>query len=140
MEILHEVAMPLTHNLALPFCVKVDDHYFPTRDWEDFAFPIIIDWLDCVEKLCKQTEGCEKLFFMNGAYYILCNKKHRFVTLYGYRLDEYEPYFEYACELSDLYQTIWNAGAELTKQMSVLAPDIAERDHYVSYLYAKVFV
>lgn len=118
-----------------PFCVTVNGRNFPHDDWDDFIFPIMVDWILCLEKLNKVHQGKEQLFFMDGPYYILCEREYKTVKISGHRLDESNFGWEEICEFHDLYQIIRQTGKEMIKKISLIAPEIIERDHHVCCLF-----
>ena len=56
---------------------------FPSDDWEDFYVNILKDWKDVL----SQNSGCAsstfRLYFMDGAYYLNCQKKDVYLTVQG---------------------------------------------------------
>lgn len=52
------------------FCLFVQGKYFPEREWEDFSASILDDWLIRLGSICAEPWKKEKLYFMEGVYYL----------------------------------------------------------------------
>ena len=135
MEIRYDIFSPVTYNLVFPFCVSINGHDFPYDDWDDFVFPMMIDWILCMEELNKVHQGKQELFFMDGPYYILCEREYQTVKISGCHLDKGNLGWEEVCEFQDLYQMIWQIGIEMVQKISLITPDIIENNRDVHCLF-----
>lgn len=76
---------------------------FPFTSWDDFGLYIISDWVDVFVKSFYSEETTFKLFFMEGPYFLLCQKQDHHLLIRG--IDEHDDdgmiVFEELCKTDD---------------------------------------
>ena len=57
------------------FYLEINEKYFPSKDWEDFIVPLVIDWRNITLQFIKSHKKQEELLFMDGNYGLKLTKK-----------------------------------------------------------------
>lgn len=63
--------------------IQTPDHQFPSDDWTDFQRSIIADWVDTVIQNAGVRRSSFELYFMDGPYYLLCEKNGDSIKISG---------------------------------------------------------
>lgn len=81
---------------------------FPSDGWEDFYVYILEDWKDVLSENSDLVSSSFKLYFMDGAYYMNCEKKNTYLTVQGIDEKRNNALFEETVIFTDFRETVEN--------------------------------
>ena len=61
----------VSKNIYSTFYIKIEDHYFPDKQWTDFPVAILRMWCENLLSNRKKFE----LYFLDGPFYIDCSRE-----------------------------------------------------------------
>lgn len=76
-------------NIWSGFFVTLNGIDFPNADWDDISTSVLEIWGQKVLEQIPQERGSFKLYFMDGPYYLLCDRRDDKVIIQG--IDAHHP-------------------------------------------------
>lgn len=62
-----------TGNISGEIFFKIDDDYFPEKNWNDFPVDILCWWIDSFIEFYTQKKDSVELYFMDGPFLVRCS-------------------------------------------------------------------
>lgn len=106
-------------NICSTFYVKANDTAFPDDKWYDLPISVFTIWNENIIKY-NNKKRCEfKLFFMDGPFYIECQKEGNNVLM-RFINNKISPIEKYTFEttFSDLKNSVYNGATQLVNLIS----------------------
>ena len=110
---------------GISFCVFYTENNnisFPSNDWTDFSVNIISDWIAMVVSNEHKRNTVFNLFFVDGPYYLRCEKNENQLKITG--IDDHNE-SEVFCEkilFDDIKYQLYNVATSILKFNSSNVP------------------
>jgi hypothetical protein len=104
-------------NIIGEIYFKIEDEYFPQKEWSDFVVVILSWWIEAVSTILKSkiNTSC-KLFFMDGPYVVNGMKiDDEIVNLEFVRSDK--VLFETQCNIGQLKESLLTTSQTVLKKV-----------------------